>query len=89
MCPRQEDRRKTEPPLWSIGLVVAFMLIVPLVLYSMAPADPMREGGTIFTDGALKVPLAHPRLYESTGFDGTCLLDPMIHSWCFDNQRPE
>ena len=76
MCPRQEDRRKTKPPLWSIGLVVAFMLIVSLVLNSMAPAEPIREGDTTFTDGALKLPLAHPRLYESTGFDGTCSLDP-------------
>jgi hypothetical protein len=76
MYPPYENRRKTEPPLWSIGLVVALMLIVPFVLYSMAPAGPIREGDTIFTDGTLKVPLAHPILYESTGFDGTCLLDP-------------
>ena len=68
MCPRQEDRRKTAPPLWSIGRVVAFMLIVPLVLYSMPPAGPIWEGDTIFTEGALKVPLAHPLPYESTGF---------------------
>jgi hypothetical protein len=75
MDPPQEERHKTEPPLWSIGLVVVLMLIVPFVLHSMAPAGPIREGDTIFTDGTLKVPLAHPLLYESTGFEGTCLLD--------------
>ena len=76
MYPPQEKRRKTEPPLWSIGLVVALMLIVPFVLYSMAPAGPIREGDTIFAEDTLKVPLAHPLLYEITGFDGTCLIDP-------------
>ena len=76
MDPHQEDRCQREPPLWSIGLVMALMLIVPFVLYSMAPAWPIREGDTIFTDGTVKVHLAHLLLYESTGFDGTCLFDP-------------
>jgi hypothetical protein len=76
MHPPQEARCKTEPPLWSMGLVVTLMVIVPFVLYSMAPAGPIREGDTIFTDGTVNVPMAHPLLYKSTGFDGTCLLDP-------------
>jgi hypothetical protein len=76
MYPPQEDPRKPEPPLRSIGLIVALMLIVPLVLYSMAPAEPIPEGDTIFTDSTVKVPLAYPLLYESPGFDGTCQLDP-------------
>jgi len=76
MHPPQEDRSKTEPLLWSIGLVVTFMVIVPFVVYSMAPSGPIREGDTIFTDGTVNVPMAHPLLYKSTGFDGTCLLDP-------------
>jgi hypothetical protein len=76
MYPPQEDRCTAEPPLWSIGLIVTLILIVPFVLYSMAPAEPIREGDTIFTDGTVRVLLVHPLLYENTGFDGTCLLDP-------------
>jgi hypothetical protein len=76
MSPLQEDRPQSGPPLWSIGLVVALMLVVPMVLYSIAPPSPIRKGDTIFSDGALKVSLAHPLLYESAHLDGTCLLDP-------------
>lgn len=52
------------------------MFIVPIVLYSMAPAGPIREGDTVFTAVSTKVPLAYPLLYETGKFDGTCLLDP-------------
>ena len=76
MAPFETDRREPGPPLWSIGIVMALMLILPMVLYSMAPPGPIREGDTIFSDGAIKVPLANPLLYESAKFDGTCLLDP-------------
>lgn len=76
MPPRQEDLQQSGPPLWSIGFVVALMLVVPVVLYSIAPPGPIREGDTIFSDGVLKVPLAHPLLYESANFNGTCLVDP-------------
>jgi len=51
------------------------MLIVPIVLYSIAPAGPIRQGDTVFTDGSMKVPFARPLLYDTAKFDGTCLLD--------------
>lgn len=76
MSVRREVRPETGPPLWSIGLAAALMLIVPIVLYSIAPAGPIRQGDTIFTDGSMKVPLARPLLYDTAKFDGTCLLDP-------------
>jgi hypothetical protein len=64
------------PPLWSIGFAVAIMLGAPLLIYSISPAGPVREGDTIFAQGPSKVPLADPLLYESARFEGTCLLDP-------------
>jgi hypothetical protein len=76
MSPLDSDRRESGPPLWSIGIAMALMLIVPMVLYSIAPPGPIREGDTIFSDGAVKVPFVNPLLYESAKFDGTCLLDP-------------
>lgn len=76
MPQNQEDPPQSGPPLWSIGLVVALMLVVPVVLYSIAPPGPIREGDTIFSDRVLKVPLVHPLLYESANFNGTCLVDP-------------
>jgi hypothetical protein len=64
------------PPLWAIGLVVLFMVVTPLVIYSQAPPGPIREGDTIFSDGSVTVPLANPLRYGRERFDGSCLLDP-------------
>lgn len=65
-----------EPPLWSMGLAVAVILGTPLVLYSLAPTGPLREGDTAFSDGQQRVylttPTAEPRLQSGD----TCLLDP-------------
>lgn len=69
------------PPLWSIGLAVAVMLIVPTILYSMAPAGPIREGDTVFGSGRHRVVLAHPTDYQRAGYENTCVLefrDPLL-----------
>ncbi len=71
-----DSQRETGPPLWSMGLVVLIMFAVPLLLYSLSPPGPIREGDTIFSEGSTKVPLAYPSLYDRARFDGTCLLDP-------------
>jgi hypothetical protein len=68
--------RDSGPPFWSIGFAVAIMLGAPLLIYSISPVGPIREGDTIFAQGPTKVPLANPLLYESAKFEGTCLLDP-------------
>jgi hypothetical protein len=65
-----------EPPLWSMGLAVAVILGAPLLLYSLAPTGPLREGDTAFANGQQRVHLttstAEPRLQPGD----TCLLDP-------------
>ncbi|MCP9438646.1 MAG: hypothetical protein NHB36_02035 [Nitrospira sp.] len=64
-----------EPPLWSIASVAALILLAPLVLYSLAPPSPLREGDTVFSDGEQRVELIKP-LTVSGRNDDTCLLDP-------------
>jgi hypothetical protein len=81
-----QDCPETGPPFWSIGLAMVLMLAVPVILYSIAPAGPIREGDTIFADEATNVKLARPLLYESANFDDTCLLDP--HDPLMVVQRP-
>jgi hypothetical protein len=69
------------PPLWSIGLAMALMLIIPALLYSMAPEGPIREGSTVFGSGRHKVILAHPTDYQHAGYESTCVLefrDPLL-----------
>jgi len=69
-------RRGAEPPLWSIALAAAVIILTPMVLYSIAPDGPIREGDTVFSNGSHKVPLFHPDRYRKIGYESTCILDP-------------
>lgn len=80
-----------EPPLWSIGLAVVVILGAPLVLYSLAPTGPLREGDTVFSDGQQRVQLSKPATGLLLQPDDTCLLDPdnpliVVHG---PNDRPD
>lgn len=65
-----------DPPLWSIGLAVFVILGTPLVLYSLAPTGPLREGDTVFSDGQQRVLLSTHAAELSIRSDDSCLLDP-------------
>lgn len=71
-----DEISRTEPPLWSIGLAVVVILGAPLVLYSLAPTGPLREGDTVFSDGQQRVHLSKPSAGLPPQPDDTCLLDP-------------
>ncbi|MDR4481361.1 MAG: hypothetical protein R3B37_16635 [Nitrospira sp.] len=65
-----------EPPLWSIGVAAVVIVLTPMLLFSLSPDGPIREGDTVFSNGAHKVPLFQPDRYRQAGYESTCLLDP-------------
>ncbi len=69
------DPHPPEPPLWSIGLAVLIILVAPVLLYSLAPTGPLREGDTIFSEGQQRVAIAASEASRATKPE-TCLLDP-------------
>lgn len=69
------DHRRPEPPLWSIGLAVVFVLLAPILLYSLAPPGPLREGDTIFSRGQQRVVRSLGNS-DSIGPEEVCVLDP-------------
>ena len=71
-----EDQSPTEPPLWSIGLVILIILVAPLVLSSFAPAGPIRVGDTVFSDGQQRAQFTKPSASPPPQPDEICLLDP-------------
>jgi hypothetical protein len=71
-----DESNRSEPPLWSIGIVMAIILLAPLVLYSLAPTGPLREGDTAFSDGQQRVQLTTPTTEPRLQPGDTCLLDP-------------
>lgn len=67
---------ESEPPLWSVAAAVLIILGAPLILYSFAPAGPIREGDTVFSDGQQRAQLSRPTLSRPSQSDEDCLLDP-------------
>jgi len=74
--PKQPTRQGAEPPLWSIAAAAAVIILTPMMLFSVAPDGPIREGDTVFSTGAHKVALYRPDQHRQAGYDSTCLLDP-------------
>lgn len=74
--PNTLPRQGAEPPLWSIAAAAAVIILTPMVLFSLAPEGPIREGDTVFSTGAHKVSLNRPDQHRQAGYDSTCLLDP-------------
>lgn len=72
----EDNTGHTEPPLWSIGLAVVLILVAPVVLYSLAPTGPLREGDTIFSEGQQRAQLTKPVAESPLHEHDTCLLDP-------------
>ncbi|MDF0674354.1 MAG: hypothetical protein P0120_08440 [Nitrospira sp.] len=71
-----DESNRSEPPLWSIGLAAVIVLVAPLVLYSLAPTGPIRDGDTVFSEGEQHVQIRHAATEQSGKADDTCLLDP-------------
>lgn len=79
------DRNHAEPPIWSIAVAVIIILGAPLVLYSLAPTGPIREGDTVFSKGEQHVQIHQVSRDHPEKADDTCLLDPnsplIVLSW--------
>lgn len=75
-APTNDESNRSEPPLWSIGLAVGIVLVAPLILYSLAPTGPIRDGDTVFSEGEQQVRIRHAATEQSGKADDTCLLDP-------------
>lgn len=83
------DQDPTEPPLWSIGITILIILLAPLVLYSLAPTGPIREGDTVFADGQQRAQISKPTASWSSRTDETCLLDPNSPLIVLENSTSE
>ena len=55
---------------------MAIILLAPLVLYSLAPTGPSREGDTVFSEGEQRVRLSTSVTGTLLKPNDTCLLDP-------------
>lgn len=61
-----------------LAAVLAFLAVtlLPLLLYPLAPADPLAVGHAVWAVGKEKVTLLNAPRYEKFGFATTCILEP-------------
>lgn len=76
MSSPSDQGNRSEPPLWSIAAAVTIILVAPLLLHSLAPTGPIRDGDTVFSEGEEHVQIRHAATEQSGKADDTCLLDP-------------
>jgi hypothetical protein len=85
--PEREEPSKGWPPLWSIAIASAVMLIVPAVLFVALPEGPIRAGDTVFANARQTVALLNGTLYAGR-YESTCVLerrDPLVVVWRGDD----
>lgn len=78
MAPPSETAEESKPrhPLLSISLIVALMLILPALLYTIAPAGPVREGEVVYANGKQRAYFVEPGRYRQAGYGNACILEP-------------
>lgn len=88
--PSTPDRAAdSETPLWSIAVAIVVILGTPLVLYSLAPTGPIRQGDTVFSEGQQQVHVLHIPTNPLNRTDETCLLDPNSPLIVLENSTDE
>jgi hypothetical protein len=77
--PTPSETSRRQPPLATIGLIMAVVLIIPTILfYAIAPEEPLKEGVTVFSDGRQRVYLADPERYQRLGYRHYCILESHV-----------
>jgi hypothetical protein len=59
-----------------IAFIVVAMLLIPMFLYPVAPADPIKEGNVVFSRGKQMVSLYEPAFYRQHGYTDRCIVEP-------------
>lgn len=62
-------------PFLAVTLAFLAIALLPLLLYPLAPADPLAVGHVVYAAGKERVTLLNAPRYERYGFDTTCILE--------------
>ncbi len=74
---RHDDRPTTiTHPFLAVTLAFLAVALLPLLLYPLAPAEPLAVGHAVYAAGKERVTLLNAPRYEKYGFDTSCVLEP-------------
>lgn len=73
---RDDDKPTTiKHPFLAVTLAFLAVALLPLLLYPLAPADPLAVGHVVYAAGKERVTLLNAPRYERFGFETTCILE--------------
>lgn len=74
--PRDQDKPTTiKHPFLASVLAFLAIALLPLLLYPLAPGDPLAVGHVVYAAGKERVTLLNAPRYERYGFEDTCILE--------------
>lgn len=74
----EESSRSSTTPLFSIGLAILVVLMVPVFLYSVGPEGPIKVGDVVFATGRHRVPMIDSGLAGEQNHSSMCVLAPRV-----------
>ncbi|MFO0774009.1 MAG: hypothetical protein U0172_05020 [Nitrospiraceae bacterium] len=73
----RDDDRPTTIKYPFLAAVLAFLAVasLPLLLYPLAPSDPLAVGHAVYAAGKERVTLLNAPRYDKFGYQATCILE--------------
>ena len=62
-------------PFIPIGLAIMAVLLVPILMYSMGPDGPIKNGDVVFSTGQHRGQFEEAKAYEAFGYPSYCVLE--------------
>jgi hypothetical protein len=64
--------------LMRVSLIVIMMLMIPVVLYTIVPEEPIKEGMIVYASATHRAYFEEPERYRSIGYAAFCILEPQV-----------
>ena len=62
-------------PLIPIGLTILTVLLIPVLMYTMGPEGPIKNGDVVFSTGQHRVYFEDSHVYKAFGYPDYCILE--------------
>ena len=64
--------------LMRVSLIVLMMLMIPMVLYTIVPEEPIKEGMIVYASATHRAYFEEPERYRKMGYAAFCILEPQV-----------
>jgi len=64
--------------LMRVSLIVIMMLMIPAVLYTIVPEEPIKEGMIVYASAKHRAYFEEPERYRGLGYAAFCILEPQV-----------